>query len=241
MTMAERLHWILRMALLLFVLSSIAFLSALTAMRFAVQGREVAMPDVVGKAAVPAEQILRGRGLGIKVEDRIYSNLAVDTVVRQSPPPNMRVKTGQSAHVVLSLGPQKVTIPQLDGRSLRAAQVELLRGGMQLGEVSSVYLPDTDPDAIAEQNPAPGNTDVTSPHVNLLVSLGPRPPAYVMPELDGFTVAEALSKLSSAGLRVSKVSPVPAPGAAAGAIVGQVPARGHRVDSSSTIELQVAE
>lgn len=241
MTMAERLHWILRMALLLFILSSIAFLSALTAMRFAVQGREVAMPDVVGKSAVPAEQILRGRGLGIKVEDRVYSNLPADTVVRQSPPPNMRVKTGQSAHVVLSLGPQKVTIPQLDGRSLRAAQVELLRGGMQLGEVSSVYLPDTDPDTIAQQNPAPGNTDVTSPHVNLLVSLGPRPQAFVMPQLDGFTVAEAQSKLSSTGLRVSKVSAVPAPGATAGTIVGQVPARGHRVDSNTPIELQVAE
>jgi hypothetical protein len=37
------------MALLLFILSSVAFLSALTAMRFAVQGREVPMPDVVGK------------------------------------------------------------------------------------------------------------------------------------------------------------------------------------------------
>ena len=65
----------------------------------------------------------------------------MDTVVRQSPPPNMRVKTGQNAHVVLSLGPQKVTIPQLNDRSLRAAQIELLRGGMQVGEISSVYLP----------------------------------------------------------------------------------------------------
>jgi hypothetical protein len=60
MTMAERLQWILRMALLLFVLSSVAFLSALTAMRFAVQGREVAMPDVVGKGAVPASRFSTG-------------------------------------------------------------------------------------------------------------------------------------------------------------------------------------
>jgi eukaryotic-like serine/threonine-protein kinase len=241
MTMAERLQWILRMALLLFILSSVAFLSALTAMRFAVQGREVAMPDVVGKTAVPAQQILRGRGVGMKVEDRIFSNLPVDTVVRQSPPPNMRVKTGQSAHVVLSLGPQKVTIPQLTDRSLRGAQVELLRGGMQLGEVSSAYLPGSAPDAVTQQDPVPGTTDVTSPHVNLLVSLGTRPAAYVMPELAGLPVAEAQSKLSSAGLRVSKLSPAPAPDSAAGTIVGQTPARGERVDSNSTIELQVAE
>ncbi|HXA76698.1 MAG TPA: PASTA domain-containing protein [Candidatus Acidoferrales bacterium] len=241
MVLKERLQWIFRMALLLFILSSVAFLSALTAMRFAVQGREVAMPDVVGKLAVPARQILRGRGVGMKVEDRIFSNLPVDTVVRQSPPPNIRVKTGQSAHVVLSLGPQKVTIPQLQDRSLRAAQVELLRGGMQLGEVSSAYLPGEMANTVTEQNPAPGNTEVTGPHVNLLVSLGPRPAAYVMPELSGLPIAEAQAKLGSAGLRLSKLTPQPASDLAAGTVVGQTPARGERVDSSATIELQVAE
>ena len=49
MVLRERLQWIFRMAFLLFILSSVAFLSALTAMRLAVQGREVAMPDIVGK------------------------------------------------------------------------------------------------------------------------------------------------------------------------------------------------
>ena len=36
---------------MLFILASVAFLSALTAMRYAVQGREVVLPDVVGKRA----------------------------------------------------------------------------------------------------------------------------------------------------------------------------------------------
>ncbi len=241
MNMAERLQWIMRMAFLLFILSSVAFLSALTAMRFAVQGREVDMPDVVGKSAVPARQILHGRGVGMKIEDRIYSSLPADAVVRQSPPPNTRVKTGQSAHVVLSLGPQRVTIPQLQDRSLRAAQVELLRGGMQLGEVSSFYLPNGVADTVTEQDPAPGTSDVTGPHVNLLVSLGARPPAYVMPEFVGLPLAEAQSKLGSAGIRLSKLTPESTLGAAPGTVVGQTPPRGQRIDANSTIELQVAE
>jgi len=61
MTFRERLEWIFRMALLAFILMSVAFLSALTAMRFAIQGREVAMPDVVGKKAVEAQQVMQGR------------------------------------------------------------------------------------------------------------------------------------------------------------------------------------
>lgn len=241
MTLRERLQWILRMALLLFILSSVAFLSALTAMRFAIQGREVDMPNVTGASAKQARQILRGRSLGMKVEDRVYSYLAVDAVVRQSPPPNTRVKTGQDAHVVLSLGPQKVSIPQLKDLSLRAAQVELLRSGMQLGEVSSVYLPGTMPDVVTIQDPAPGTSDVQSPHVNLLQSLGPRPPAFVMPDFVGLPIAEAQSKLIAAGLRIATATPVTTLDAATGTVISQAPARGQRVDANSAITLQVAQ
>ena len=88
MTFRERLEWIFRMALLAFILMSVAFLSALTAMRFAIQGREVAMPDVVGKKAVEAQQMLQGRGVSFKVEDRMFSSVPADTVVRQTPPPS---------------------------------------------------------------------------------------------------------------------------------------------------------
>jgi len=241
MTFSERMQWILRMALLLFILSSVAFLSALTAMRFAIRGREVTMPDVVGIGATEAQQVLRGRSLGMKVEDRVYSNLAVDAVVRQSPPPDTRVKTGQYAHVVLSLGPQSVSIPHLKDLSLRAAQVELLRSGMQVGEVSSVYLPGATPDAVILQNPAPGTTNVQSPHVNLLVTVGARPAGFVMPDLSGLSVAEAESKLGPAGLKVAKVTSVTVLGATAGTIIGQTPAHGQRVDASVMIELQVAQ
>ena len=241
MELRERLHWIFRMALLLFILSSVAFLSALTAMRFAIQGREVSMPDVVGAPAKQAQKMLEGRRLGMKIEDRVYSSLPVDAVVRQSPPPNLRVKTGQFAHVVLSLGPQKVSIPHLKDMSLRAAQVELLRSGMQLGEVSSVYLPGTAADAVLLQDPAPGTTDVQSSHVNLLVSLGPRPPAFVMPELAGLSAGEAEAKLNAAGLKVAKVTVVAGVEQPAGTVVAQAPARGQRVDGRTSIELQVAQ
>jgi len=241
MALRDRLNWVFRMALLGFILASVAFLSALTAMRFAIQGREVAVPDVVGKSAVEAQQVLQARGVGIKVEDRIYNPLPVDVVVRQSPPPGTHVKTGQYAHVMLSLGPQKATIPPLVDRSLRAARIELLRGGLQLGEVSSVYLPTSENDVVVEQEPRPGTSDITSPHVDLLVSLGARSPAYVMPEVVGLPLAEAESKLGGSGLKVAKLTFSPFPGTLHGTVAVQTPSRGARVDSSSTIELQLAE
>ncbi len=241
MTLRDRLQWFFRMSMIAFILASVAFLSALTAVRFAIQGREVAMPDVVGMKVVQAQQTLQGRGVGMKVEDRIYNALPVDEVVRQSPSPGSRVKTGQYAHVMLSLGPQKATIPSLVDRSLRAARIELLRGGMQLGEISSAYLSVGQDDTVIQQEPAPGTSDLTSPHIDLLVSLGSRPAAYVMPEMTGLSLAEAESKLAGTGLKVSKFTLSPVPGTLHGTVASQNPARGSRVDSSATIELQVAE
>jgi eukaryotic-like serine/threonine-protein kinase len=241
MTLRDRLEWLFRMALMLFILTSVAFLSALTAIRFSIQGREVAMPDVVGKKANDAQLILRGLGLGMTVEDRIYNPLPVDQVVRQSPPPNLRVKLGQYAHVVLSLGPQKVSIPSLTGSSIRMARIQLLRGGMQIGEISSSYLPGWPADAVVQQNPPAGTTDVTSPHENVLVSLGPRPPSFPMPDLVGLSLGDAEARLASAGLKVSKLNLAPSADSAHGTVVGEIPPRGARVDPAASIELNVAE
>lgn len=230
----------MRMALLVFILAAAAFLSAITAIRFAIHGREVAMPNLVGKSADDAQRTLAGLRLGMKVADRVYGDLPVNYVVRQSPPGGMRVKVTQTAHVVLSLGPRKVVIPELEGKSLRAARIELLRDALQVGEISAAYLPEFPSDAVVQQDPRPGN-EAASPHVNLLASQGPREPAYVMPYLVGLSRAEAERQLAAAGLHVAKVTLVPAPQWPRDAVIAQTPSHGARVAASVAIELQVAE
>ena len=241
MKFRDRMEWIFRMALLAFILMSVAFLSAITAMRFAIQGREVVMPNVVGQKMPEAEQMLRGRGVGVQVEDRTYNPTPVDMVIRQSPPPGMKVKVGQSAHVIVSLGPQSATIPPLIDLTLRAARIELLRGGLQAGEVSSAYLGGAGNDVVLQQDPAPGTSNVTSPHVDMLVSLGQRPAAYVMPELIGQSLNEAESKLTGIVLKSPRLTLTPLPGGLHGTVLGQTPARGARLEASTQVELQIAE
>ena len=86
MTLRERLEWLTRMTFLLFILASAAFLSAITAMRIAIHGREVTMPNLVGKNVAEASQLLQSRGLVLRVADRIYSDQPINVVVRQTPP-----------------------------------------------------------------------------------------------------------------------------------------------------------
>src|SRR5207249_245934 len=156
MTIRERLEWLSRMTLLVFILASAAFLSAITAMRVAIHGREVTMPNLVGKNVSEASKMLQSRGLVLRVADRIYSDQPVNVVLRQTPTAGLLMKVSQQAHVVLSLGQRQLQIPLLEGNSLRASRVELLRGGLQVGEVTAVSMPDHPMDAVLIQNPEPG-------------------------------------------------------------------------------------
>src|SRR6516164_6092195 len=156
MTIRERLEWLSRMTFLVFILASAAFLSAITAMRVAIHGRETTMPSLVGRNVSEASQALRSKGLILRVADRVYSDLPINQVVRQTPPPGMLMKVSQQAHVVLSLGQKQLEIPSLEGNTLRVSRIELLRGGLQVGEVSTITYPERPPDTVMVQNPKPG-------------------------------------------------------------------------------------
>src|SRR5215467_6723834 len=133
MTLKERLEWLTRMTLLVFILASAAFLSAIT------------MPNLVGKNVSEASKMLQSRGLLLRVADRIYSDQPINIVLRQTPTAGLLMKISQQAHVVLSLGQRELQIPMLEGNSLRASRVELLRQGLQVGEISAVTMPDKPP------------------------------------------------------------------------------------------------
>jgi eukaryotic-like serine/threonine-protein kinase len=238
MTLKERLEWIGRMTLLVFILASAAFLSALSAMRIAIQGREVTMPNLVGRNVSEASQMLRSKGLYLRIVDRIYSDQPINVVVRQTPPPGMLMKEAQQAHVILSLGQRQVQIPALQGDSLRVARIELLREGLQVGEISGIYVQNAAADTIIQQNPKPGAGGAT-PRVDLLVSGGSEEAGYVMPRLIGLLEADAQRRLDQAGIK-RKVNYVTAPQWPHSAVIDQSPMPGTRLDPSVIVQLTIA-
>lgn len=238
MTFRERIEWLSRVALLIFILASAAFLSAITAMRIAIHGRETTMPNLVGKNVGEASKMLSSNGLVLRVADHVYSDLPINVVVRQTPPPGMLMKKSQLAHVVLSLGQRQLQIPLLEGNTLRASRIELLRTGLQVGEVSSIAMPDQPVDTVVVQSPRPGGGAAT-PKVDVLVSQGRREQAFVMPHLIGLSETDAQHRLDVAGLR-RKVNYVAAPQWPRSAVIDQAPAAGQRIPASALIELTVA-
>lgn len=238
MTLRERVQWASRMAFLIFILASAAFLSAITAMRVAIHGREVTMPNLVGKDVGEASKILRGKGLILRVADRVYSDVPINQVVRQTPTPGMLMKVSQQAHVVLSLGQRQLEIPPLEGNTLRVSRIELLRGGLQVGEVSTVSLPDHPMDTVLLQSPKPGHGGAT-PKVDVLVSGGAKEESYVMPYLIGMNEIDAQHRLDQANLH-RKINYVTAPQWPHAAVIDQAPLAGTRIAARSEIQLTIA-
>ncbi len=235
----ERLEWALRMSLLVFILAAAAFLSAITAMRIAIHGREVSMPNLVGKNVTEAGAMLRSAGLGLRVADHVYSDLPINVVVRQTPTPGMQMKVAQQAHVVLSLGQRALQIPSIEGNSLRVSRIELLRASLQVGEVSNLTMPDQPVDTVVIQNPKQG-AGAATPRVDVLVSAGPREMSYVMPHLVGLNEEEAQRRLDASGIK-RRVNGVSAPQWPHGTVIDQTPLAGTRLTASTQVELTTAD
>jgi eukaryotic-like serine/threonine-protein kinase len=236
----ERLEWLIRMGLLVFVLAAAAFLSAVMAMRFAIHGREVEMPNLVGKNSAEALALLHKRGLQLKVVDRVYDNLPLNAVVRQSPPAGEHMKVSQDVHVVLSLGPQNVTIPEVVGESVRVARIELLESGLQVGEVTSYSAPAALGDTILQQDPTSG-TRAESPRVDLLVAQEDQQSAYVMPWLVGMPLLEADHLISSGEMKIAQTTFSPSNQWPKGTVISQTPEQGSKITHDSTINVVVAQ
>src|ERR1035441_6748241 len=123
-----------RMLLLALVLVTVALVSALTAMRLAIHGREVIIPKLVGMSPSEAERAGAASGLQVVIERQFYSpDVPEGKIMTQVPPPGTKVRRGWSIRVAQSLGPQRVAIPDVTGGSERIAEVNIRSRGLSLG------------------------------------------------------------------------------------------------------------
>ncbi len=226
-----------RLMLLGLVLVLVALASALTAMRYAIHGREVAVPKVVGLTPSQAQKALAEKGLVLDTERRFYSrDIPEGHVMSQVPEAGILVRRGWRVRVAESLGPQRVTIPDILGQSSRAAEINIRRWGLELGTVATVEIPDLPPNQVVGQSPPPNAGSVASPKISLLETTAPQPAVFVMPDFVGKSITVAREEVQDAGLTVGNVTLFsPPPSAPAPAALSQtLPATGTQPTRSVT-------
>jgi len=245
-----------QMLLLSLVLLTVALVSALTAMRFAIHGREVTIPKLVGMTPLEAERAVAVSGLEVVVERQFYSpDIPEGRIMSQVPLAGVKVRRGWAIRVAQSLGPQRIAIPDVTGESERVAELNVRRRGLDLGSLAQVNLPEAPADQVVSQSPPAKASGVSAPKISLLVSRGPEPAAYVMPNFVGQPLGSVTLALQDAGIKVGKVSVVPAappadvqpapapvpppPPGAASMIVTQSPSPGQKILAGNSVKFEV--
>jgi eukaryotic-like serine/threonine-protein kinase len=239
-----------RLVLLALVLLVVALISALTAMRLAIHGHEVSVPDLVGKNPAVARMIAEQNGLDLNVERQYYSATVPEgKILSQLPPAGSKVRQGWQVRVAESLGPQRIAIPNVIGQSERAANINVRRRGLDVGTIAQMQLPETPEGQILAQAPPPNASSVSDPKISLLVAAPVQSQALVMPNFVGQQLGAVSQTVQDAGLHVGSVtmaqlpegsatamSPQPSPGSM---IASQNPAAGEKVLAGTTVNFEV--
>src|SRR5581483_2610048 len=233
---------ILRMALLGLILVLVAAVSGLTAMRFAIHGREVSVPKLIGLTPAEARRVAADNGLLLNIESHFYSaHVPEGRIVTQVPPAGVRVSRGWQVRVAESLGPQRRVVPSVLGESQRAAEINLRRRGLDLGTIAQAQIPGAEPDQVLAQSPTPNAAGAAAPTVSILVAATPEPPQFLMPDLSGQRLADVSKKLLAAGMHLGKVTEVEGASGPTGTVVRQAPAPGQKVVAGTAVNLDVAK
>jgi eukaryotic-like serine/threonine-protein kinase len=199
----------IRFALLALVLVIVAMVSALTAMRFAIHGQEVAVPALIGLAPADAERKISALGLQISIERQYYSpQVPEGKIMSQLPLPGTKVRRGWQVRVAQSLGQTRVTIPDVTGQSEHAAELNIRRRGLDVVSMAMVQTVGIPADQVLAQSPTANATQVAAPKISLLVTTAAEPQAFVMADFVGQSLGSVSRSLQDAGFRLGNVNVV---------------------------------
>lgn len=200
------------------------------------QGAEVRVPEVVGFSEREAERLLAAEDLKLsKISEQWSPDVPRGFITAQDPPAGGVVKRGRRISVIVSLGAQGTSVPILEGVTARQAEILLEGAGLKPGRSARAYSDQVGKDLIIASDP-PGETMVEQEtSVDLLVSLGPSPRSFVLPDLTGRDAASAARSLRDAGFSVNLREG--GPRQKGGLVAGQEPAFGSRVAPRDTIVL----
>ena len=237
---ARVLRLVAQNALLGLVLLATLAASAVVTMRVVLASRDVAVPPLTGRTLREAEAAVAARGLSHRIEGRRYdAGVPEGRVVAQEPPPGATLKTHRAVRVWLSLGPKRVSVPRVEGDTVRTARATLEQAGVPVARV--VEVPDPAPEGtVLAQRPPAGERDLGPEGVALLVSRGQRDVSYVMPDLIGRDAKAVLETLERAGLKVTDVRYRSYPGVAPGIVLRQSPPAGQKVSARAALSLDVS-
>ncbi|MFF5702742.1 Stk1 family PASTA domain-containing Ser/Thr kinase [Streptomyces sp. NPDC012794] len=202
-------------------------------------GQFTKVPNLLGKTEAQARAELSAAGLGVKKVDRKFSE-AFDrgTVMETSPGGGKQIRGNDAVVIVVSRGPEVVSVPDLKGRPLEAAKEELTKAGLAPGIVTQAFSQDVAQGSVISTDPAGGQKRAPDTAVALLVSKGRPVP---VPSVTGKPVDQARAALEALGLKVETAADQVNSPSPAGTVANQSAAAGTQAAAGDTVTLTLSK
>ncbi|MBE6475122.1 MAG: Stk1 family PASTA domain-containing Ser/Thr kinase [Actinomyces succiniciruminis] len=194
------------------------------------------VPDVVGSTQEDATSAIVDAGLTLGAVTKTYSDdVASGMVISCEPQSGSTVDHSSAVAIVVSLGRQPATVPDVTGMSVDDATTTLEAAGLTLGTQSEAYSDDVASGMIISSSPASGAEGYHhGDAVDVVVSKGPE--KVSVPDVVGMSEREAVTALEDAGLdpQVSRVM-----GGLFDTVHSTDPSAGQSVEKGSQVTVNV--
>jgi len=198
------------------------------------------VPDVTGRTADEAAADLAKAQLAAEVVSSYSTTVAADFVVSQVPESGAQMPPGASVVLVVSKGPQPVTVtvPNLSRVTETEAKQMLaateLKGAMYRSFNASVPAGE-----VVTQSPVPGAKVAPNTTVQYLISQGAGTAPVTVPDVVGKTESNAKTAVKNKGL-VAKTKTVPSQTVPKGQVISQMPPAGSTTANGGIVGLLVS-
>lgn len=199
---------------------------------------EVAVPSFAGSSLEAAEEMARTAGLTLKVNERVYhGTVPVGTVISQDQPSGKVVKQGRTIYVAVSLGPEMLSVPDVQRRSLLEARLLIDQARLRIGELREAFDEEIKGGFVISQDPQPGARVERGRPMNLVISKGPQ--RLEMPPLVGRSLTDARRILQEMGVTLAAVNTTPTTDVEPLTVVAQSPRPGTRIHAQDPVTVTV--
>jgi beta-lactam-binding protein with PASTA domain len=197
----------------------------------------VTVPNVVGLTQAAATDALTTATLDVgTVTKQTSGTVAAGAVISENPAAGQSRPPGTAIDIVVSLGVNGVSVPDVTGLSQAAATTAITNAALVVGIVTQVQT--SQGPGVIGQSPAAAAIVASGSAVQLLVaqSVG----GATVPNVVGLTQAAATSAITGAGLVVGTISQQTSATVPAGDVISQSPVGGSSVAAGSAVDLVIS-
>src|SRR5271165_4073252 len=200
---------------------------------------KMTVPNVEGLTQDAATTAISAAKLtGGTITQQSSNTVAAGNVISQDPASGSSVAQGSQVNLVISSGPQMVTVPNVEGLTQDAATTAITAAKLMGGTITQQTSNTVTTGKVISQDPASGSSVAPGSPVNLVISSGPQ--MVTVPNVEGLTQDAAATAIRAAKLTVGTITQQTRNTVVISNIISQDPASGSSVTQDSPVNLVIS-